>query len=323
MARVLTGVQSTGVPHLGNLLGAIIPAIELSKITENESYLFIADLHSLTQIKDAAQLKENTYATAAAWLAFGLDHRQTVFYRQSDVSEVTELMWYLLSYFPFSRLSLAHSFKDKQETIAEVNGGLFTYPMLMAADILLYDADIVPVGKDQLQHIEMTRDAASRFNSKMGDVFVIPKEQVQEQTMLIPGTDGHKMSKSRNNIIDIFLPEKKLRKQIMAIKTESLALEDSKNPDTCNVFNIYKLLASEQKVGEMRDNYVAGGYGFGHAKQELFETILKSFEAQRIKYFSLMENKNEIDEILLEGSMKARKTASYVLKRVRAKLGYL
>ena len=323
MARVLTGVQSTGVPHLGNLLGAIIPAIELSKITENESYLFIADLHSLTQIKDAAQLKENTYATAAAWLAFGLDHRQTVFYRQSDVSEVTELMWYLLSYFPFSRLSLAHSFKDKQETIAEVNGGLFTYPMLMAADILLYDADIVPVGKDQLQHIEMTRDAASRFNSKMGDTFVIPKEQVQEQTMLIPGTDGHKMSKSRSNIIDIFLPEKKLRKQIMAIKTESLALEDSKNPDTCNVFNIYKLLASEQKVGEMRAKYVAGGFGFGHAKQELFEEILKLFESQRTKYFSLMENKNEIDEILLEGSVKARKTASNVLKRVRAKLGYL
>jgi len=323
MARVLTGVQSTGVPHLGNLLGAIIPAIDLSKISDNESYLFIADLHSLTQIKDANQLKENTYATAAAWLAFGLDYRQTVFYRQSDVPEVTELMWYLLSYFPFSRLSLAHSFKDKQETIAEVNGGLFTYPMLMAADILLYDADIVPVGKDQLQHIEMTRDVASRFNSKMGDAFVIPKEQVQEQTMLIPGTDGHKMSKSRNNIIDIFLPEKKLRKQIMAIKTASLALEDSKNPDTCNIFNIYKLLASEEKVADIRAKYIAGGYGFGHAKQELFETILKSFEAQRAKYFSLMENKSEIDQILSEGSLKARKTASNVLKRVRSKLGYL
>ena len=323
MARVLTGVQSTGVPHLGNLLGAIIPAIELSKDTKNESYLFIADLHSLTQIKDADQLKANTYATAAAWLACGLDYTKTVFYRQSDVPEVTELMWYLLSYFPFSRLSLAHSFKDKQETIAEVNGGLFTYPMLMAADILLYDADIVPVGKDQLQHIEMTRDVASRFNSKMGDAFVIPKEQVQEQTMLIPGTDGHKMSKSRNNIIDIFLPEKKMRKQIMAIKTESLALEDSKNPDTCNVFNIYKLLASEQKVREMRNKYVSGGYGFGHAKQELFEEILESFEAQRSKYFSLMENKSEIDQILHEGSLKARNTASNVLKRVRTKLGYL
>ena len=323
MARVLTGVQSTGVPHLGNLLGAIIPAIELSKDTKNESYLFIADLHSLTQIKDADQLKANTYATAAAWLACGLDYTKTVFYRQSDVPEVTELMWYLLSYFPFSRLSLAHSFKDKQETIAEVNGGLFTYPMLMAADILLYDADIVPVGKDQLQHIEMTRDVASRFNSKMGGAFVIPKEQVQEQTMLIPGTDGHKMSKSRNNIIDIFLPEKKLRKQIMAIKTESLALEDSKNPDACNVFNIYKLLASEQKVREMRNKYVSGGYGFGHAKQELFEEILESFEAQRSKYFSLMENKSEIDQILHEGSLKARNTASNVLKRVRAKLGYL
>ncbi len=323
MSRILTGVQSTGVPHLGNILGAIFPAIKLSEKTENESFLFIADFHSLTQIKDATELKENTYATAAAWLACGLNPKNTVFYRQSDVPEVSELMWYLLSFFPFSRLSLAHSFKDKQERIKEVNGGLFTYPMLMAEDILLYDADVVPVGKDQLQHLEMTRDVASRFNSKMGDVFVIPKEDVKEQTMLIPGTDGHKMSKSRNNIIDVFLPEKKLRKQIMSIQTESTLLEDPKTPETCNVFNIYSLLASKQQISDMKNKYVSGGYGFGHAKQELFELILNVFEKEREKYFSLMENKQEIDAILLEGSQKARLTASKVLKRVRGKLGYL
>ena len=323
MARILTGVQSTGVPHLGNILGAIIPAIELSKNTDNESYLFIADFHSLTQIKDPNQLKENTYATAAAWLACGLDPNKTVFYRQSDVPEVSELMWYLLSYFPFSRLSLAHSFKDKQERIEDVNGGLFTYPMLMAADILLYDADIVPVGKDQLQHLEMTRDVASRFNSKMGDAFVIPKEKIKEQTMLISGTDGNKMSKSRNNIIDIFLPEKKLRKQIMSIQTASTSLEDPKKTENCNVFSLYKLLATDEQLAQMEKKYQAGGYGFGHAKQELFELILESFNQERTLYFKLMENKEELDQVLLLGANKARKTASEVLKRVRAKLGYL
>ena len=323
MARILTGVQSTGVPHLGNILGAIIPAIDLSKNTDNESYLFIADFHSLTQIKDPNQLKENTYATAAAWLACGLDPDKTVFYRQSDVPEVSELMWYLLSYFPFSRLSLAHSFKDKQERIADVNGGLFTYPMLMAADILLYDADIVPVGKDQLQHLEMTRDVASRFNSKMGDTFVIPKEKIKEESMLISGTDGNKMSKSRNNIIDIFLPEKKLRKQIMSIQTASTALEDPKETENCNVFSLYKLLAKDEQLAQMEKKYQAGGYGFGHAKQELFELILESFNDERALYFKLMENKEELDQVLLLGANKARKTASDVLKRVRAKLGYL
>lgn len=323
MARILTGVQSTGVPHLGNILGAIIPAIDLSKNTDNESYLFIADFHSLTQIKDPNQLKENTYATAAAWLACGLDPDKTVFYRQSDVPEVSELMWYLLSYFPFSRLSLAHSFKDKQERIADVNGGLFTYPMLMAADILLYDAEIVPVGKDQLQHLEMTRDVASRFNSKMGDTFVIPKEEIKEESMLISGTDGNKMSKSRNNIIDIFLPEKKLRKQIMSIQTASTALEDPKETENCNVFSLYKLLATDEQLAQMEKKYQAGGYGFGHAKQELFEVILESFNDERALYFKLMENKEELDQVLLLGANKARKTASDVLKRVRAKLGYL
>jgi len=225
MARILTGVQSTGTPHLGNLLGAIIPAIEMSKSDNNESFLFIADLHSLTQIKDGNELRTNTLSTAATWLAFGLDTSKTVFYRQSDIPEVAELSWYLSCFYPFSRLQLAHSFKDKQDRLEDVNAGLFTYPMLMAADILLYDAEIVPVGKDQLQHLEMTRDVASRFNNKMGETFVVPQDKIQEETQLIPGTDGHKMSKSRNNFINIFLNDKALRKQIMSIETDSKELE--------------------------------------------------------------------------------------------------
>ena len=321
MARILTGVQSTGTPHLGNLLGAILPAIEMSKNPENESFLFIADLHSLTQIKDANELSENTYATAAVWLACGLDSNNTVFYRQSDVPMVSELMWYLLSFYPYSRLSLAHSFKDKQDRLEDVNGGLFTYPMLMAADILLYDAEIVPVGKDQLQHLEMTRDVAARFNTKMGETFVLPAEKIQEDHMLIPGTDGEKMSKSRNNTINIFLPEKQLRKQVMSIETDSKALEEPKDPATCHVFALYKLLASDNELSEMTRNYLQGGYGYGHAKQALFELILVRFEKERAKFDYLMNNKNEIDEVLKQGATKAEKVASEVLNRVRLKLG--
>ena len=269
MARILTGIQSTGTTHLGNLLGAIIPAIELAKSSENESFLFIADLHSLTQVKDADLLKENTYKTAAAWLACGLDPSKTTFYRQSDIPEVTELMWHLLCFYPYKRLTLAHSFKDKADRLDDVNGGLFTYPMLMAADILLYDAQIVPVGKDQKQHIEMTRDVATKFNLQLGKTFVIPEEAMTEYTKLIPGTDGHKMSKSRNNLIDIFLPEKKLRKQIMSIVSNSEALEDPKDPDICNIFALYAILAEKDDTAKMRRNYEKGGYGYGHAKLSL------------------------------------------------------
>ena len=321
MARILTGIQSTGTPHLGNLLGAILPAIEMSRNPSNESFLFIADLHSLTQIKDANELSENTYATAAVWLACGLDPNKTVFYRQSDVPLVTELMWHLLTFYPYSRLSLAHSFKDKQDRLEDVNGGLFTYPILMAADILLYDAEIVPVGKDQLQHLEMTRDVASRFNTKMGETFVLPSEKIQEDHMLIPGTDGEKMSKSRNNTINIFLPEKQLRKQVMSIETDSKALEDPKDPSTCHVFALYKLLAGDLEITQMTENYLQGGYGYGHAKQALFELILLRFQKERERFDYLMSNKNEIDEALKVGAAKAEKVASEVLTRVRAKMG--
>lgn len=322
MARILTGIQSTGTPHLGNILGALMPAIEMSKDAANESYLFIADMHSLTQIKDGETLRNNTYSTAATWLAFGLDIEKTVFYRQSDVSQVTELSWYLSCFFPYQRLTLAHSFKDKADRLEDVNSGLFTYPMLMAADILLYDANIIPVGKDQEQHIEMTRDVASRFHAKMGETFVLPKAKIQKDTMLIPGTDGAKMSKSKGNIIDIFLPEKKLRKQIMSIETNSTPLEDPKDWAACNCFAIYSLLASEDEKTSMKANYENGNYGYGHAKQALFELILKTFKTERERYNFYMNNLDKIDEALAKGAEKAKLVADSVLKRVREKVGY-
>ncbi|AYN66132.1 tryptophan--tRNA ligase [Euzebyella marina] len=322
MARILTGIQSTGTPHLGNILGAIMPAIRMAQDPKNESFLFIADMHSLTQIKDAAILRQNTYAIASTWLAFGLDIEKTVFYRQSDVPQVTELSWYLSCFFPYQRLTLAHSFKDKADRLEDVNAGLFTYPMLMAADILLYDAHIVPVGKDQLQHIEMTRDVASRFHTKMGETFVMPEAKVQEQTMYVPGTDGEKMSKSRGNLINLFQPDKKLRKQIMGIKTDSTPMEDPKDPATDNVFALYKLLASQEQIEEMSANYLAGNYGYGHAKQALYEVIVQKFGEAREKYDYYINHFDEVDEALYKGAEKAKKVADEVLARVRTKVGY-
>ena len=321
MPRILTGVQATGTPHLGNILGAISPAIDLTEIEGNDSFIFIADLHALTQIKDAEVLKQNTYEVAATWLALGLDPSKVVFYRQSDVTETTELTWYLLNFFPFQRLTLAHSFKDKADYLADVNAGLFTYPMLMAADILLYDAEVVPVGKDQLQHLEITRSVAEKFNHQMGETFVLPQAAIDENIMLIPGTDGNKMSKSRNNFINIFLPEKQLRKQVMSIETDSTPLEDPKNPDTDNVFALYKLLGTPEQVEEMRQNYLNGGYGYGHAKQALYEVILEKYTDARAKFDELMNDKPTLDAFLENGALKARDVAQKVLKRTRNKLG--
>ena len=322
MARILTGIQSTGTPHLGNILGAIIPAIEMANDDKNDSFLFIADMHSLTQIKDADTLRHNTYSTAAAWLAFGLDVDKTVFYRQSDVPQTTELTWYLSCFFPYQRLTLAHSFKDKADRLEDVNAGLFTYPMLMAADILLYDAEIIPVGKDQLQHIEMTRDVATRFHAKMGETFVIPEAKIHENTMLVPGTDGEKMSKSKGNIIDIFLPDKQLRKQIMSIKTDSTPLEEPKDWKTCNCFAIYCLLASNEDIESMKNNYERGGYGYGTAKQALYDLIIEKFSRQRELYHHYMNHLSEIDGALFIGVEKAQMVAEDVIKRVRNKVGY-
>ena len=324
MSKILTGIQSTGTPHLGNLLGAIIPAIELSKKPTNESFLFIADLHSITQIKNGKELRQNTYSTAAVWLACGLDVNKVVFYRQSDVIQTTELSWYLSCFFPYQRLTLAHSFKDKADRLEDVNAGLFSYPMLMAADILLYDINFVPVGKDQLQHVEITRDVASRFNHQMGETFVIPESKVQEDTMLVPGTDGQKMSKSRGNFINIFLDDKALRKQIMSIETDSTPLEEPKNPDTCKIFGLYKFLANETQLQTMKTNYANSSrdFGYGHAKQALFELILEKFKTEREKYNYYMNNLPEVDALLQQGAEKARIVADSVLQRVREKLGF-
>jgi tryptophanyl-tRNA synthetase len=322
MAKILTGVQSTGTPHLGNLLGAIIPAIEMTEKSDDQSFLFIADLHSITQIKDGATLRQNTYSTAAAWLACGLDVNKVTFYRQSDVPQTTELSWYLSCFFPFQRLTLAHSFKDKADRLEDVNAGLFSYPMLMAADILLYDANIVPVGKDQLQHLEITRDVASRFNHQMGETFVLPEAKIDENTMIVPGTNGGKMSKSANNFINIFLDDKALRKQIMGIETDSTPLEEPKNPDTCNCFTLYKLLASPEQIEAMRANYLGGNYGYGHAKQALFELIVEKFATVREKYTYYIYNTEEVDKLLLDGAAKASIVANGVIQRVREKLGY-
>jgi tryptophanyl-tRNA synthetase len=322
MSRILTGIQATGTPHLGNLLGAIIPAIELSKKSENESFLFIANMHSLTQIKNAEEMKLNTYQIAAAWLAFGLDTDKTFFYKQSDIPEVTELSWYLSCFFPYQRLTLAHSFKDKANRLDDVNAGLFTYPILMAADILLYDAEIVPVGKDQLQHLEMARDMGTRFNHQMdADIFVLPQAELQEETKYVPGTDGQKMSKSRGNIINIFLPEKELKKQVMGIETDSKTLEEPKDPETDKVFALYELIASKDQTEHFRHKYLAGNFGYGHAKTELLNLILTRFDKERELFNYYMNNLPELEEKLQIGAEKTRKVAAETLKRVKASLG--
>ena len=321
MSRILTGIQATGTPHLGNILGAIVPAIELSKKQENESFLFIANMHTLTQIKGAEVLRQNTYEIAAAWLAFGVDTEKTYFYRQSDIPEVCELAWYLSCFFPYQRLTLAHGFKDKADRLSDVNVGLFTYPMLMAADILLYDAEVVPVGKDQLQHLEMARDVGARFNNQMGEVFVLPQAELQENTKYVPGTDGNKMSKSRGNIINIFLPEKELKKQVMSIETDSTPLEEPKNPNTCKVFAIYSLIASSEQVEVLRQKYLTGNFGYGHAKTELLNLILETYQKERETFSYYMNNLPVLEEKLQEGAAKTRAVARKTLDKVRESLG--
>ena len=322
MAKILTGIQSTGTPHLGNILGAIIPAIDMANSSNEESYLFIANMHSLTQIKDINVLNENTFSTAATWLSFGLNPKKSCFFRQSDVPEVTELAWYLSCFFPYQRLKLAHSFKDKADNLKDVNSGLFSYPMLMSADILIYDANIVPVGKDQLQHLEMTRDVATRFNNLMGDTFVIPEAKIQDETKYIIGTDGEKMSKSKSNIIDIFQDDKKLRKQIMQIQTQSLSVEEPKDPDQCNVFKLFKIIGSDEETEKLRARYTNGGMGYGEAKELLYNQTLNRFSKNRELFFELTANRDRVEQLLLEGALKARKQAQNVLKRVRARVGF-
>ena len=323
MARILTGITSNNIPHLGNVLGAMLPAIELSNQAENESLYFIADFHSLISLKDAEARKNSINAITAAWIALGFDTQKNILYRQSDVPQVTELTWYLNCFTPYPMLANATSFKDKASRLSDVNTGLFTYPVLMAADILLYDANIVPVGKDQLQHIEITRDIASRFNHQYGDTLVVPEAKIEESVMIVPGTDGQKMSKSYNNFINIFLPEKELKKVVNSIITDSKGVEEPKDPDTCNVFNLYKLVAQSSEIDTLRRKYLHGGYGYGAAKLDLFAAIMDRFKDKRETYNRLMADTKELDAELQKGAAKAAAIANPVLARVRHKLGFL
>ena len=323
MARILTGIQSSGLPHLGNLLGAIQPAVELSKNPDNESFLFIADLHSLTTLKNGADRELYVRSIASTWLAFGFDTDKNVFWRQSRVQEHAELSWYLSCFTPFPMLQNATSFKDKAEKLADVNAGLFTYPVLMSADILLYNANIIPVGKDQKQHLEMARDIASRFNQLAGeDLLILPEARIDEKMMTIPGIDGQKMSKSYNNYINIFLPENELKKVIKKIVSDSTPLEEPKDPETDITFKLYSLLASDSEIETMRRNYLNGGYGYGHAKQALLEMILDKYAEPRRLYNYYMENNDELEGILRNGEEKARVIARQTISKVRRVLGF-
>lgn len=323
MTRVLTGIQSTGIQHLGNLLGAILPAIAMSRTPDHDALLFIADLHSLTTLRDPKVLRENTYSAAATWLAAGLDPDRVTFYRQSDVPEVTELTWYLGCLTPFPMLANAHSFKDKSARLSEVSAGLFYYPVLMTADIVLYDANVVPVGKDQLQHIEIARDITGAINRQYGaDTLVVPEARLDEQVMVVPGTDGQKMSKSYGNTIVPFLTEKDLKKQVMGIVSDSRTLEEPKDPDHDNTFKLFSLVAPPDRVQAMRENYLRGNYGYGHAKKELLEVLLTTYAGQRDHYQRLMNDRGEMDRLLKKGADKACTIASATLQRVRERVGY-
>lgn len=321
MPRYLTGIQSSGKPHLGNVLGAIAPALELSQTAEPAFY-FIADLHTLTSSKDPKALRENTLEVAAAWLACGLNVQKDVFYRQSQIPEVCELTWYLNCFAPYPMLANAHSFKDKSENLSSVNAGLFVYPMLMAADILMYDAEVVPVGKDQKQHLEMTRDVAEAFNRVVGPTFVVPEAYIREDVMTVPGVDGRKMSKSYGNAINIFDEEKALRKRVMSIVTDATPLEAPKNPETCTVFALYKAVAPGAAVEELRRRYLEGNFGYGQAKQALFEALMERFGPAREKFRHFVENPQIVEELLKVGEEKARAVSRPVLERVRRALGY-
>ena len=318
--RVLSGIQPTARPHWGNYFGAIQQYIALQG--NEQSFYFIADLHSLTTIRDAKQLEQNKSNAALDLLALGLDPDKATLFRQSDIPEVTELMWILLTVTQFSLLEKCTSYKDKIAKGFAPDAGLFTYPVLMAADILLYDTDIVPVGADQIQHIEVTRDIAQRFNSTYkGEFLHLPNYRVLEVGAKVLGTDGEKMSKSYGNAIDVFEEEKPMRKKIMSIKTDSLPMESPKNPDTCSVFALYQLFATPDQQSELAARYRAGGMGYGEAKQALFDAAMSYFAAARIKRSELVANPGYVEDVLQAGAKKARQKAQDVLKRVRAACG--
>jgi tryptophanyl-tRNA synthetase len=316
---VLSGIQPTGRFHWGNYFGAIRQYIALQ---ENEqAFYFIADLHALTTVRDAEQLRSLTRDAALDLLALGLDPEQATLFRQSDVPEVSELTWLLLTVTNLSWLEKCHAYKDKKERGIAADAGLFTYPVLMAADILIYDSDVVPVGVDQVQHIEVTRDIAERFNSIYGEVFVLPEARVLDSSAKVPGTDGEKMSKSYGNVIELFEPAKRVRKKVMSIKTDSTPVEEPKDPENCSVFDLYRLFATPSEVTELADRYRAGGLGYGDAKQALFELSQAHFEEARERRRVLESDEGQLESILQAGAERARKKAGDVLGRARAACG--
>ena len=319
--RILTGLQPSGSPHLGNYFGAIEPAIELGG--KGELFLFLADLHILNTRQPASTNFQNTLDLAATLLACGLNPEKNLFYAQSAVPEVCELTWILSCQAGFGLLQRAHSFKDKQAKGEEINCGLFNYPILMAADILLYGADLVPVGQDQKQHLEMTRDMAQHFNNTYGEVFKLPEPLISKDFGVIPGIDGEKMSKSKNNVISIFASDKEWKKQVLSIVTDSTPLEGPKDPDRCHVFALYKLFATKEELSGMRKNYEGGGYGYGHAKKELLQKVQKKFSPLRDKYDDWMKRPDDLRDVILDGSKKARELAQKKLDEVQAALGLL
>ncbi len=322
---MLTGIRSTGIPHLGNILGVIIPSINMSNKKKNSSFIFIADLHALVDVKNIKIIKDSVYQIASTWLAFGLNVDNCFFYRQSDISEVTELAWYFSCFFSYKRLTLSHSFKEKIKNnfIKKISLGLFSYPILMAADILLYDAEIIPVGKDQIQHIEISRKIAKFFNHKINkNLFTIPNAFLKKTTMLIPGLDGKKMSKSKNNLINIFSTNEILKKQILSINTDNKSLKDKKNPYKDYIISLYRLLAPTDKVKEMENNYIKGGYGYLDAKISLYECIIHKFSKEREKFFYYMDNKKLLDNILFIGAKKAKIIAKKKLNIIRKYLNF-
>ncbi len=317
--RILTGIQPSGVPHIGNYLGAMKPAIEMQE--KGETYLFIADYHSLTTNPDPALLRERVERVAIDFLACGIDPEKTVFFRQSDIPEVNELTWILNCLTPVGLLERCHSYKDKLANGFSPNAGLFDYPVLMASDILLYKSDIVPVGKDQRQHLEVTRDIAIKFNNAYGDILKIPKEMISESVATVTGTDGRKMSKSYDNTIEIFGDAKKIRKKYMKIVTDSKGLDDPKDPETCNVFSLYSLFATEEEKASLAARYRAGGMGYGHAKQELFDMVWEKTRVARERREELVNNKDYVYEVLRKSADKARIQAQELMEEIRKAVG--
>ena len=316
MKRILTGIKPTGIPHLGNILGSINPSIKLSK--DNQTILFVADIHSLTQLNDPNLRKIYTRAVAASYIAFGFDCNKNILFKQSDRPEATELQFYLNCSTPLNVLTKSHALKYKEE----VNVGTFTYPTLMAADILLYDTEIVPVGKDQLQHLEITRDCARRFNNQYGETLVVPEPFIQRSTETVIGIDGRKMSKSYNNTINIFGSDKELLKQVKLIVTDSTPMSDPKDPDKCNLFNIFKLVAEKDHIYFIREQYINGGLGYGNLKKELFTILLNKYsEPRRIFNELMLDGNTDLDKILESGKERAGEIAIPKIKQIKNILG--